>query len=93
MAVDTKPLVSDPAPGGNRSRRHGSDTRAPLPSHRFGVQTQILHPCRSRKDSILFYEAPGWLFTAVYAAFAMLVLITFIMAPPKRKSVQVKKRY
>jgi hypothetical protein len=44
-------------------------------------------------DSILFYEAPGWLFTAVYAAFAMLVLITFIMAPPKRKSVQVKKRY
>jgi len=37
-------------------------------------------------DSILFYEAPGWVFTAVYAAFAMLVLITFIMAPPARKN-------
>jgi len=38
-------------------------------------------------DSVLFYEAPGWVFTAIYAAFAMLVLITFIMAPPKRKGL------
>lgn len=42
-------------------------------------------------DSILFYDAPGWVFTAVYASFAMLVLITFIMAPPKRKSSQIKR--
>jgi hypothetical protein len=37
-------------------------------------------------DSILFYEAPSWVFTAVYTAFAMLVFITFIIAPPARKS-------
>jgi hypothetical protein len=35
--------------------------------------------------SILFYDAPGWLFTAVYCGFAVAVLITFIMAPPARK--------
>ena len=37
-------------------------------------------------DSILFYDAPGWLFTAVYSCFAIAVFITFIMAPPARKS-------
>ena len=36
-------------------------------------------------DSILFYDAPGGLFTAVYCGFAIAVLITFIMAPPARK--------
>jgi hypothetical protein len=42
-------------------------------------------------DSILFHEAPGWVFTAVYGGFAVAVLITFIMAPPKRKSAQGKR--
>lgn len=37
-------------------------------------------------DSILFYDAPGWLFTVVYSCFAIAVLITFIMAPPAKKS-------
>jgi high-affinity Fe2+/Pb2+ permease len=37
-------------------------------------------------DSLLFYNAPGWLFTIVYTAFAILVVITFIIAPPSRKS-------
>jgi hypothetical protein len=37
-------------------------------------------------ESILFYDAPGWLFTAVYSGFAIAVLITFIMVPPGRKS-------
>ena len=36
-------------------------------------------------DSLLFYNAPGWLFTIIYTAFAILVAITFIMAPPARK--------
>jgi hypothetical protein len=36
-------------------------------------------------DSILFYDAPAWLFTIIYSAFAMLVAITFILAPPTRK--------
>lgn len=37
-------------------------------------------------DSILFHDAPGWLFTAVYSCFAIAVFITFIMTPPARKS-------
>lgn len=36
-------------------------------------------------DSILFYNAPMWLFTLIYTAFAIIVLITFIIAPPTRK--------
>ena len=36
-------------------------------------------------DSLLFYNAPGWLFTIIYTAFAIVVVITFIIAPPKRK--------
>jgi hypothetical protein len=36
-------------------------------------------------DSLLYYNAPGWLFTIIYAAFALLVIITFIIAPPTRK--------
>ena len=36
-------------------------------------------------DSILYYDAPAWLFTIIYSAFAILVAITFILAPPTRK--------
>jgi hypothetical protein len=36
-------------------------------------------------DSLLYYNAPGWLFTIIYTAFAITVIITFIIAPPKRK--------
>ena len=36
-------------------------------------------------DSILYYEAPAWLFTIIYVGFALLVVITFVMAPPSRK--------
>jgi len=36
-------------------------------------------------DSLLFYDAPGWLFTIIYTAFAILVVITFIIAPPTRR--------
>jgi hypothetical protein len=35
--------------------------------------------------SLLFYNAPGWLFTIIYTAFAILVVITFIIAPPSRR--------
>lgn len=31
----------------------------------------------------LFYEGPPWVFTAVYTAFGLLVLISFIVAPPR----------
>jgi len=36
-------------------------------------------------DSILYYDAPAWLFTIIYVGFALLVAITFVIAPPSRK--------
>jgi len=36
-------------------------------------------------DSILYYDAPAWLFTVIYVGFALLVAATFIMAPPTRR--------
>ncbi|MBW2076291.1 MAG: DUF2784 domain-containing protein [Deltaproteobacteria bacterium] len=44
-------------------------------------------------DSMLFYDAPGWLFTAVYCCFGAAVLITFIVAPPKRKGTSFKRNW
>ena len=35
-------------------------------------------------DRILFYDAPTWVFTASYIAFAMLVAITWIVVPPTK---------
>jgi hypothetical protein len=37
-------------------------------------------------DSILYYDAPAWLFTIIYVEFALLVATTFIIAPPTRRS-------
>lgn len=34
---------------------------------------------------ILYYEAPGWVFTAVYTAFGLLVLATWFLFPPHRR--------
>jgi len=42
-------------------------------------------------DSLLYYNAPGWVFTIIYAAFAVLVIITFIIAPPTRKGRSIKR--
>jgi hypothetical protein len=44
-------------------------------------------------DSLLYYNAPGWLFTIIYAAFAILVVITFIIAPPTRRGRSIKSIY
>ncbi len=35
---------------------------------------------------LLFYQAPSWVFTCGYCAFAALVLGTFIIVPPKRRT-------
>jgi hypothetical protein len=40
-------------------------------------------------DSILFYDAPGWLFTIIYTTFAIIVVITFLLAPPSRKNTPI----
>jgi len=37
-------------------------------------------------DRILFYDAPPWVFTVSYVAFAALVLVTWIAVPPTRQS-------
>ena len=36
-------------------------------------------------DSMLYYDAPPWLFTIIYVGFALLVAVTFVMVPPSRK--------
>jgi hypothetical protein len=36
-------------------------------------------------DQLIFYDAPPWVFTAAYVAFAALVLATWIMVPPTRR--------
>jgi hypothetical protein len=46
-------------------------------------------------DSILYYDAPAWVFTIIYVVFALLVATTFFIAPPTRRgrweSVSVKQ--
>jgi Protein of Unknown function (DUF2784) len=34
--------------------------------------------------NLLFYTWPQWVFTTLYVSFALLVMATFIMAPPRR---------
>jgi hypothetical protein len=33
---------------------------------------------------LLYYDFPAWVFTAVYSAFALVVLATFILVPPAK---------
>jgi polyferredoxin len=42
-------------------------------------------------DRILYYDAPMWLFAIIYTAFAILVAVTFILAPPTRKGRSVSR--
>ena len=35
-------------------------------------------------DGVLFYDAPTWVFTAAYVAFAALVVITWVAVPPTK---------
>ena len=36
-------------------------------------------------DRIIFYDAPTWVFTVAYTAFAALVLATWMIVPPNRR--------
>ncbi|MGO9513958.1 MAG: DUF2784 domain-containing protein [Steroidobacteraceae bacterium] len=36
-------------------------------------------------DWLIFYDAPAWVFTVAYVAFAALVLATWIAVPPTRR--------
>lgn len=35
-------------------------------------------------NRILFYTAPEWVFTSIYSGFGLLVVLTFIVYPPRR---------
>ena len=35
---------------------------------------------------LLYYEAPEWVFTALYAAWAAASLLTLVLVPPRRKA-------
>jgi hypothetical protein len=35
---------------------------------------------------LLFYEAPEWMFTAVYCAWAAASLVTLVLVPPRRRA-------
>ena len=35
---------------------------------------------------LLYYSAPRWVFTAAYTAFSLLVVLTFIFYPPRRRA-------
>jgi hypothetical protein len=34
---------------------------------------------------LIFYDAPSWVFTTAYVAFAALVIVTWIAVPPRRR--------
>ena len=35
--------------------------------------------------SLIFYNAPGWMFTVLHVGFALLVLGTLVLVPPRRR--------
>ena len=37
-------------------------------------------------ERLLFYAAPEWVFTAIYTVFAGLVVVTWLLYPPTRKT-------
>lgn len=39
---------------------------------------------------LLFFDFPTWVFTVIYTAFGLLVLATFLLAPPRGKSPQMR---
>lgn len=34
---------------------------------------------------VIFYTAPEWVFTAIYTVFALVVILTWVLYPPRRK--------
>ena len=48
------------------------------------VETEISFVGRLIR-SVLFYDFPGWFFTALYIGFGLLVLVTYVLVPPQRK--------
>ena len=43
-------------------------------------------------QAILFYQAPAWVFTVAYTAFAALVCLAWLRYPPRRRGTAVSRR-
>ena len=41
---------------------------------------------------LIFFEAPEWVFTTAYCLFALLVVATFVLAPPRRPGKRPSSR-
>lgn len=37
---------------------------------------------------LLYYDAPPWVFTAAYTAFALIVVATLVLCPPRRRGAR-----
>lgn len=37
-------------------------------------------------QAIIFYRAPDWIFILVYTAFSLVVIVSFLLYPPRRRS-------
>jgi hypothetical protein len=42
-------------------------------------------------DSLIFYQAPPWMFTTAYLTFGAVVILTFWLVPIERPSVRVSR--
>jgi hypothetical protein len=38
---------------------------------------------------LLYYNAPPWVFTTAYTAFSVLVILTFVKYPPRRRKMEM----
>ena len=41
---------------------------------------------------LIFYDAPSWVFTAVYTSFAAVVAVTLVFYPPNRRPVATRRQ-
>lgn len=41
--------------------------------------------------ALIFYDFPTWVFTATYISFALIVLGTFVLAPPRWRGLRMPK--
>lgn len=52
---------------------------------RAGVETYQMSFIGYWLDRLLYYDAPAWVFTTAYTAFSLLVVLTFLLYPPRHR--------
>ena len=66
----------------------------PLTWIEFGLRDAAGSPLEARSfmgywlQKLIFYDAPSWVFTLVYSAFAALVAASLVFYPPGRRSLR-----